>query len=62
MTKGYHIEQNGLEQDLLIRESDDRIIARCEGDIYDDVEEMIMPAFRLEDTEALFQFAKEIDF
>ena len=38
MNKGYHVEQSGRGYDLLIREKDDKIIAKYEGDYYNDIE------------------------
>lgn len=60
--KGYHVEQSGRGYDLLIREKDNKIIAKYEGDFYNDIEDMTMPAYSNEDYEALESFADYVGF
>ena len=60
LIKGYHVEQSGRGYDLLIREKDNKTIAKYEGDYYNDMEEMTMPAYNNNDYEALEAFADYI--
>ena len=53
LIKGYHVEQSGRGYDLLIREKDNKTIAKYEGDYYNDMEEMTMPAYNNNDYYAL---------
>jgi hypothetical protein len=64
MIKGYHYEISGNGYDLLIREDDDKIIARFEGDFYDTIEDMTTPNFRdtEADREALIEFGIYVGF
>ena len=62
LIKGYHVEQSGRGYDLLIREKDNKVIAKYEGDYYNDIEEMTMPAYDNNDYDALEEFADYIGF
>ena len=62
LIKGYHTEESGNGYALLIRETDNKTIAKYEGDYYNDIEEMTMPAYNNNDYEALEAFADYIGF
>ena len=62
MNKGYHVEQSGRSYDLLIREKDNKIIAKYEGDYYNDIEDMATPSYCNSDYEALESFADYVGF
>ena len=62
LNKGYHVEQSGRGYDLLIREKDDKIIAKYEGDYYNDIEDIATPAYCNSDYEALESFADYVGF
>ena len=62
LIKGYHVEQSGRGYDLLIRETDNKTIAKYDGDYYNDMEEMTMPAYNNNDYYALEAFADYIGF
>ena len=62
LIKGYNIEQSGRGYDLLIRERDNKIIAKYEGDYYNDIEDITTPAYYSEDYEALESFADYVEF
>ena len=55
--EGYHTEVSGNGYDLLIREDDDLVIARYEGDYYDeDILEMTTSNYKDTDYSALEYF------
>lgn len=64
LTNGYHAEVSGNGYDLLIRESDDAVIAKNEGiDLYDNLEEMATAKFDSDkDQDALEIFGEFIGF
>ena len=64
LIKGYHVEVSGNGNDLLIREIDDKVIAKNEGlDLYMFANEMTTPSYNNEtDLEALNEFAEFIGF
>ena len=62
LIKGYHVEQSGRGYDLLIREKDNKIIAKYEGDYYNDIEDMTTQAYCNYDYEALENFADYVGF
>ena len=62
LNKGYHVEQSGRGYDLLIREKDNKIIAKYEGDYYNDIEDMTTPAYYSADCEALESLADYVGF
>lgn len=63
LIKGYHVEVSGNGYDLLVREADDKVIAKNENiDFYNNVEEMTTPSYKDGDYEALEEFANFIGF
>lgn len=57
------MEVTGNGYDLLVREHDDKIIAKNEGiDFYNEIEEMTTPSYENTDYEALEEFADFIGF
>lgn len=55
--EGYHTEVSGNGYDLLVREDDDSVIARYEGDYYDeDILEMTTGNYKDTDYSALGYF------
>lgn len=63
LINGYHVEVTGNGYDLLVREHDDKIIAKNEGiDFYNEIEEMTTPSYENTDYEALEEFADFIGF
>lgn len=59
--EGYYAEVTGRGYDILIRESDDRCIARCEG-LEADIEELCTNNYTEADRAALEKFAQYIEF
>lgn len=59
LIEGYHLEVTGRGYDILIRESDDRCIARCEG-FENDIEDLCTNNYRESDRAALEAFAEFI--
>lgn len=56
---GYHTEVSGNGYDLLVREDDDRVIARYDGDYYDeDILGMTTASYKEADYSALQYFYK----
>lgn len=62
MIKGYYVEISGNGYDLLIREVDSKVIAKYEGNYYHDIEDMVEPAYKSSDYEALELFADYVGF
>lgn len=63
LIKGYHVELTGNDHDVLIREFDNKEIARNEGlRFYDTIEEMTTPHYTKKDRKALEHFADYIGF
>ena len=63
LIKGYHVEVSGNGYDLLVRESDDKIIAKNENlDFYSEMEDMTTNNYKNNDYEALEAFADFIGF
>lgn len=63
LIKGYHVEVSGNGYDLLIREMDNKVIAKNEGlDFYNEIEDMVMPSYKEDDYEALKEFGEYIGF
>lgn len=62
LIKGYHVEQSGRGYALLVREKDNKIIAKYEGNYYNDIEDMTMPSYNNKDYEALENFADYVGF
>lgn len=54
--EGYHTEVSGNGYELLVREEDDRVIARYEGDFYSNVHEMVLVPYKDTDYSALVEF------
>ena len=63
LIKGYHVEVSGNGYDLLVRESDDKIIAKNENlDFYNEMEDMTTKNYKNNDYEALEAFADFVGF
>lgn len=63
LIKGYHVEVSGNGYDLLVRESDDKIIAKNENlDFYNEMEDMTTNNYKNNDYEALEAFADFVGF
>lgn len=63
LINGYHVEVSGNGYDLLVRESDDKIIAKNENiDFYNEMEEMTTNNYENNDYEALEAFADFVGF
>lgn len=63
LIKGYHVEVSGNGYDLLVRESDDKIIAKNENlDFYNEMEDMTTNNYKNYDYEALEAFADFVGF
>lgn len=53
---GYHVEVSGNGYFLLVREEDDKVIARYEGDFYENETETITGNYKDSDFQALQYF------
>lgn len=63
LINGYHVEVSGNGYDLLVRESDDKIIAKNESiDFYNEMEEMTTNNYENNDYKALEAFADFLGF
>lgn len=63
LIKGYHVEVSGNGYDLLVRESDDKIIAKNENlDFYNEMEDMTTNNYKNNDYKALEAFSDFVGF